>query len=321
MLSLGAYPTPVQLLEPLSTSKTALWIKRDDLSHATYGGNKVRKLDKLLHEAQARGKKRVVTLGPVGSHHVLATGVFAKSFALEAEAVLIAQPRTPHVLDMLRAHHAQGIQLFPARSHAEAALLLAKSIARGAYYIPVGGSNALGATGFVAAASELAEQVRAGQLPEPDLIVVALGSGGTVAGLLAGLARESLRTRILAVTVAEPAWLVERRLRSLTKRLVSAQLQSNAINRLELDRTFLGQGYGHPSALGEQASAQAAKLGLTLDPTYTAKAFAAALARVSAGQERTILYLHTLSSAPFEPLLVGAPDAAALSAALLHLAK
>ena len=222
---------------------------------------------------------------------------------------------------MLRAHHAQGIKLFPARSHAEAALLLAKRIARGAYYIPVGGSNALGASGFVAAASELAAQVRAGELPEPDLIVVALGSGGTVAGLLAGLAREGMRTRVLAVTVAEPAWLVERRLRSLTKQLACAQLRSNAINRLELDRSFLGQGYGHPSALGEQASARAANLGLTLDPTYTAKAFAAALARVSAGQERTIVYWHTLSSAPLEPLLVGAPDAAALSAAVLHLAK
>ncbi len=321
MLNLGKFPTPVQLLEQLSTPGTALWVKRDELTNATYGGNKVRKLGRLLADAQARGKQRVVTIGPVGSHHVLSTGIFARSLGMHAEAVLLQQPRTPHVLEMLRADVAQGITLFPARSYAEAGLLLASRIARGAYYIPVGGSNQLGAQGFVDAASELATQVRAGELPEPDLIVAALGSGGTVAGLLAGLAKEGLRTRVLAVTVAEPAWVVERAVRSLTKRLTSASLRHSALQRLELDRSYLGAGYGHSTLLGEQAMVQAARVGLTLDPTYTAKAFAAALARVSAGRERTILYWHTLSSAPFGPLLSGAPAAAALSPALLRLAK
>lgn len=321
MLSFGTYPTPVQLLAQLSTPHTALWVKRDDLTNATYGGNKVRKLGRLLTEARARGKQRVVTIGPIGSHHVLATGIFAKALGLQAEAVLIAQPRTAHVLDMARAHLAQGIRLFPARSYAEAGLLLASRIARGAYYIPVGGSNRLGALGFVDAALELAAQVQARALPEPDLIVAALGSGGTVAGLLAGLAQAGLRTRVLGVTVAEPAWVVERRARALVKQLTRAPLQQDALQRLELDRSYLGQGYGHGSALGEHATAQAARVGLTLDATYTSKAFAAALARASAGRERTILYWHTLSSAALGPLQEGAPDAAQLSEPLLRLVK
>ncbi|MEP7050770.1 MAG: pyridoxal-phosphate dependent enzyme [Pseudomonadota bacterium] len=320
MLSFGTYPTAVQLLEELSTPRSALWVKRDDLTNAAYGGNKVRKLGRLLADARARGKQRVVTIGPIGSHHVLATGIFAKALGMQAEAILIGQPRTAHVLEMVRADLAQGIRLFPARSYAEAGLLLASRIARGAYYIPVGGSNRLGALGFVDAAAELAAQVQARELPEPDVLVAALGSGGTVAGLAAGLAQTGLRTRVLGVTVADPAWVVERRARALVKQLSSRAVRRDAQQRLEFDRSYLGRGYGHTSALGEQAAAQAARAGLTLDATYTGKTFAAALARVAAGRERTILYWHTLSSAALEPLLHGAPDAASLSEALLQLA-
>jgi D-cysteine desulfhydrase len=321
MSSFGSYPTPVRYLERLSTAKTALWVKHDDQTNAIYGGNKVRKIARLLEDAKQRGKRTVVTMGAVGSHHVLTTGIFARALGMHTEAVIIAQPSTPHVLEIARADLGQGVKLFPASSIAHAGLQLAARVLRGAHYIPAGGSNAIGARGFVDAAGELASQVRAGELPEPDLLVVALGSGGTTAGLLAGLAQEGLRTRVLAVTVAAPAWFIEHRTRSLAKRLTPKALHARALDRLQVDHDYLGDGYGHRTALGDQATAQAAEEGITLDATYTAKAFAAALARVAAGSERTILYWHTLSSAPMAPLLNGAPSLAEVDERIRRLAR
>jgi D-cysteine desulfhydrase len=321
MLSFGKYPTPVRLLGELSTAKTALWIKHDDQTDPTYGGNKVRKIGRLLSDAQSRGKTTVVTIGAVGSHHVLTTGIFGRAAGMKVEAVLVAQPRTEHVLEIVRADVAQSVRLFPASNYAHAGLLLALRVLKGAYYIPAGGSNRIGASAFVDAASELAAQVRGGELPEPDLIVVAMGSGGTSAGLVAGLAKEGLRTRVLAVTVAEPAWLVERGVRSLAQQCVERAKRSDALGRLEQTRRYLGRGYGYATPEGEHATTEAAKVGVILDPTYTAKSFAAALDRVASGRERTILYWHTLSSAPIAPLLASAPRDDELAPKLKRLAK
>jgi D-cysteine desulfhydrase len=137
--------------------------------------------------------------------------------------------------------------------------------------------------------------------------------------LVAGLENAGLRTRVLAVTVAEPAWFVEQRVRSLAEACARAAHRSSALQRLEHTRAYLGGGYGHATPHGERATRIAESVGLTLDPTYTAKAFAAALDRVSLGRERTILYWHTLSRAPMAPLLANAPSENALGARLLRL--
>ncbi|MEO7033422.1 MAG: pyridoxal-phosphate dependent enzyme [Polyangiaceae bacterium] len=321
MLKLGTYPTPVARLDSLSTPTTSLWVKRDDLTNPLYGGNKVRKLGHLLADAQQRGATHVVTVGSVGSHHVLATGVFGKLAGMRVDAALLAQPRSAHVLETVRASVAQGVGLFAADSYTQAARRLQSWVAAGAYYIPAGGSNRIGTLGMVAAALELAEQVRSGELPEPDLIVVPLGSGGTVAGLLAGLATSGLCTRVLAVTVAEPPELFERQAGALAKTLVNETLRPHVLRRLEVERGHLGAGYGHATPQSAAATEKAAQAGIVLDPTYTAKAFAAALARVTRGSERHILYWQTLSSAPLAPLLVGAPLEHELDPDVLRLAR
>jgi D-cysteine desulfhydrase len=321
MLSFGNYPTAVELLAPLSSAATALWVKHDDQTNPIYGGNKVRKIGRLLSDAQARGKNSVVTIGAVGSHHVLTTGIFGRAAGMQVEAVVVGQPRTEHVLENVRADIAQGVRLYPASNYAHAAALLARCVLNGAYYIPAGGSNRIGAQAFVDAASELSGQVRRGEMPEPDLLVVAMGSGGTAAGLAAGLAKEGLRTKVLAVTVAEPAWFVERSVRALALECAERSLRESVRARLEQTRAYLGRGYGYATEAGTRATCEAAKVGLALDPTYTAKAFAAALDRVQSGSERTILYWHTLSSAPMAPLLASAPIEDALDARLLRLAQ
>ena len=321
MLTLGTYPSPVSLISSLSTPGTELWVKQDGAINSEYGGNKVRKLERLLHDARCKGARNIVTVGAIGSNHVLATGIFAKQLGIRVTAVVVQQPSTDHVLDNLRADIAQDIELIAAPTYVHAACSIVGRIARGAYYIPAGGSNVLGASGFVEAAKELENQVRAGQLPEPDLIVVALGSGGTVAGLLAGLAQTELHTRVLAVTVAAPPWLVECRARLLALRCAPAKVRSNVLTRLTHERRFLGAGYGHATELGIQAMALGAGVGLTLEQTYTAKTFAAALDRVNLGNEHTILYWHTLSSTPMTPLLAVAPPLENVNSRLLRLAK
>ncbi len=320
---LGTYPTKVEPLEALSRPGCALWVKRDDRTSSVYGGNKVRKLERLLADAKARGARRIVTVGAAGSHHVLATAVFGRREGFEVDAVLVPQPRTGHALDDLRADLALGVHVLPASSYAHAALRVAARLGKESYFIPVGGSNLSGALGYVDAARELSAQVRAGQMPEPDWIVVTLGSGGTVGGLAAGLALEGMRTRILAVTVAEPPALVgilASRLAKACARRVGAS-PADAVRRIERVRSYLGRGYGHPTPEGERATVTAASAGLELDPTYTAKTFAAALDAVEQKRAPVLLYWHTLSSAPLAPLLSGAPPESEVDPRLLALLR
>jgi 1-aminocyclopropane-1-carboxylate deaminase/D-cysteine desulfhydrase-like pyridoxal-dependent ACC family enzyme len=312
MIPFGHYPTPVQRVEGLSSAGSTLWIKRDDLTHDVYGGNKVRKLEWLLADARDRGIRRVVTVGAAGSHHVLATTYFGKQMGLEVEAVLVPQPPTRHVLEVLRAALGLGLRPFPVGSWGAAPVALARRAARGAHVIPVGGSSVVGSMGYVAAARELSAQVRSGAVPEPEICVVALGSGGTAGGLSAGFEAEGMTTRVVGVCVSTPPWALHRAALRLARacarhegiRATRATLRA----RLLLDARFLGRGYGHATPEGEEAT-RLARLhaGITLDPTYTAKAFAGALWQVRARRAEHVLYWHTLSSAPMGPLLADAP--------------
>ncbi len=305
--------------------RLSLWVKRDDLTHEVYGGNKVRKLEWLLAEAQAKGCGRVVTIGAVGSHHVLATTYFGRAQGLGVEAVLVPQPATGHAMDVLRADLALGLEPFPVGARWQVPLAVWWRARKGAFVIPVGGSSVVGSMGYVGAARELAEQVRRGEMPEPDTCIVALGSGGTAAGLAAGFEAEGMKTKVVGVCVADPAWAV----RAACMRLAAACASRIGVrltgSRLTTEERFLGEGYGRATREGEEATAVAREAaGLELDPTYTAKAFASALEHVrSAGSKQgpVVLYWHTLSSAPMQPLLENAPSEDAIPPRLLDLLR
>ncbi|MBI5533577.1 MAG: pyridoxal-phosphate dependent enzyme [Deltaproteobacteria bacterium] len=308
-MPLGNWPTPVERLDALSPE---LWVKRDDLSHPMYGGNKVRKLEHLLPAAQARGAKRILTIGALGSHHVLATVLHARDIGLPVAAVLVPQPVTPGVIANLRAGLAAGLEPYVASSGAMVPAAIARAFRRGDFLIPPGGSTVIGSLGYVDAVAEIAASVRSGTMPEPDVILAALGSGGTVAGLLAGVIQHGLRSRVIGVhVVTPPATSTANTLflaRMVCRRLGIHASSADLWKRLETDSSMLGKGYGHATSWGDRATERAATVGLTLDPTYTAKAFAHALALVNLGAAGTVLYVHTLSSAPMGPLLEGAPD-------------
>lgn len=287
-MKIGSYPTPIN-------RQGGLWIKRDDLVAARYGGNKVRKLERLLDDAQAKEKSRIVTIGAGGSHQVLATAIYGKEAGFEVEAVMVPQPGTDHARNNLRVALAQGLRVVVAPSWSAAPAVISALVHRGAYLFPLGGSNALSSLGFVDAAKEVEVQVVAGELPEPDVIVVALGSGGTAAGLAVGLAATTLKTRVIGVAVSPPLKVVEMMTRRLAKKTAALAGIPLDETRLEIDRRWLGRGYGYSTREGDLATAEASRFGLLLDPTYTAKAYAAAL---DVARTQKVLYWHTLSSAP-----------------------
>jgi 1-aminocyclopropane-1-carboxylate deaminase/D-cysteine desulfhydrase-like pyridoxal-dependent ACC family enzyme len=281
----------------------ALFIKRDDVTSTTYGGNKVRKLERFLPAARDAGKERLVTIGAAGSHQVLATAIFGVAAGFAVEAVLVPQPATPHGETNLRVAIARGLRPVVASTWPSAPAVLATRIGRDAYVIPLGGSNALGSLGFVDAARELAAQIEAGLLPEPDAVVVAMGSGGTAAGLAVGFEGLGLRTRVVGVAISAPMSVLGMMARHVARRTaervgLSRGAAVRAAARIEVDRRWLGRGYGYSTPDVDAAMREAARLTrgepLRLEPTYTGKAFAAALDR-SRTSDR-VLYWHTLSA-------------------------
>ncbi|HJZ85101.1 MAG TPA: pyridoxal-phosphate dependent enzyme [Polyangia bacterium] len=328
--SLGSFPTPVARLRALGAAVGVpdLWIKRDDQSGTLYGGNKVRKLEFLLADVRRRGRGRVLTMGAFGSHQVLATALYGARLGLRVCALVFPQPPTDHARDTLLLSLGAGACLHrspgPLTSPVAGAACAWRHRAEGLpAFIAPGGSTHIGTLGYVSGALELAEQVRAGTCPEPDLIVVALGSGGTAAGLLIGLRLAGLtRPRVLAVRVYDRFFTN----RSATTRLANrtaARLRAaggpdaGTFSRrdLEVDHDFFGGAYGRPTPAAQAALARLRDLeGITLETTYTGKALAALIARAPALAGRRVLFWNTFNSVPTAAL--PRPDPATLPRAL-----
>jgi 1-aminocyclopropane-1-carboxylate deaminase/D-cysteine desulfhydrase-like pyridoxal-dependent ACC family enzyme len=329
---LGTLPTPLERSVALGEVLGAdVWIKRDDLTGPLYGGNKVRKLERLLADAVDRGADTIITTGAAGSHHVLATSLYGRKLGLEVHGVLVPQARTAHVEDNLRGDVAAGAIVHRVPVHAAVAPVMAglaiQLRARGKkpYVIGPGGSEVPGVIGYVEAGVELATQLLAARGGEPDAIFVALGSGGTAAGLALGLAAAGVMTRVVAVRVTpralvRRAWLAAlvrgatERLRGLDDRF--PDVSDLAMQNLEIDEGELGGGYGVQTPAGREAGRLAEEMGgITLDQTYTEKTFAS-LVRAARGARRgqRLLFVHTLSSTapPIDRLAVLPKHVAAL---------
>lgn len=304
-MRLGLYPTPVAQL-----GGAPLWIKHDDRVAEPYGGNKVRKLERLFEDARAQGKSRLLTLGAAGSHQVVATAIYGRAHGFEVDAVLVPQPGTVHARTNLRIALGHGLRAHAAPAWSVAPAVVAATLARlgrETYFIPLGGSNVVGSLGYVDAGRELVAQIAAGELPEPDVVVVALGSAGTAAGLAVAFEEARLRTRVIGVAVSHPARVLSVMAHRLARDTAkAAAVSTRAAQRLEVDRAWVGRGYGFFTHEAQAAIADGVGMGLELDPTYTAKAFACALARMRRGER--VLFWHTLSTQPLEPLLAGAPE-------------
>lgn len=286
-------PTPVEPLELPGLPRGRIFVKRDERSCPLYGGNKPRKLEFVIGEAVARGARRLLTTGGLGTHHGLATTILAREAGLDTTLVLVDQPLTDEVEESLLLFAAYGAELRYGRNVAGAARECLRVLARGVLrreatrLVPTGGSGATGNLGFVSAGYELAAQVRAGALPEPGTVYVAVGTGGTQAGLTVGLRLAGLRSPVVGVLATDILAPSSARIaRAARATLAKLRRADPSIPDLPLHpadfpllRDQLGPGYGAATDAAREAVAAAREAGLELETTYTAKCLAEILAR------------------------------------------
>lgn len=288
-------PTPIREATELRAN---LWIKDEGAIHPVYGGNKVRKLEFLLHGAG----ERVVTMGAAGSHHVLATAVHASRLGHRVEATAFPRPASRHAREVLRAATAWAT-IHPTSDH-DAAVRRFHDLAGGATSLPAGGSSPVGTLGWVRAGLELAEQVARGDLPPPRRVFVPLGTAGTVVGAALGVRLGGLRTVVVAVRVVPVEWLRREEVARLGEQVASLLELGSFTARdlaIEFDDAALGAGYGEATPQGLAAIERGKAAGLRLEPTYTGKTLAAALD--GAPHEGPDLYWQTHSTVPLSSLL------------------
>lgn len=285
-----------------------LYVKRDDCTGMALGGNKTRKLEFLLAEALAAGADTLVTAGGVQSNHCRQTAAVAARHGLRCELVLsrnVARntpgyDRTGNVL--LDRMFGAELHFVPGGSSPSAELdRVAEDIReRGGkpFVMPIGGSTATGALGYVGCAEELVRQGDESGLAM-DAIVHCTGSGATQAGLLVGLAMLGNHTPVVGISSAEPSGVIEARVHDLcgeTAARLSAAVMLER-ERVEVLDGYVGPGYGLPTEAMREAVHLCAKLeGLLLDPVYTGKAMAGLIDLVRTGRfraDQNVVFIHT----------------------------
>ena len=305
---LAHLPTPLEPLPRLSEALgVELWIKRDDCTGLAGGGNKTRKLEFLLGDAFEQGADTLVTQGAVQSNHVRQTAAAAAAHGLQCEVILeerTGSKATDYVHNgnvLMDRLFGAGIRFVDGGSDMPAELekTAAEVRARGdrPYVIPGGGSNAIGALGYVDCAREIVVQADELDLPI-DRIVTATGSAGTHAGLVAGLAVMGADIPVLGIGVRAPKPKQEANVLKLAQETAVLLGRPDAVTdaMVVADCDYVGEGYGLIDAAVIEALKLAARTdGIVLDPVYTGKAMKGliALARAGRFKDETVVFLHT----------------------------
>jgi D-cysteine desulfhydrase family pyridoxal phosphate-dependent enzyme len=302
-------PTPLEHLPRLSAELgRPIYIKRDDVLGPAMGGNKTRKLEYLLADAQRKGYKKIVTFGGLQSNHARLTVAAANRLGMETH-LLYFEKRPKELTGNLVLN-----QLLGAKMHfipigggggmtLEASIRLAHLVAIALvgrhYFIPVGGHNWLGCLGYVRAALEIEEQVRALGLEKAHLVLAA-GSGGTLAGLMAGLTLCHSRIQLLGIDVGKLWKAFPVSIAALATEICGRLDEPHSFTAEQVpmvEELYVGEKYGMPSPEGQTALKRLARLeGIPLDPVYTAKAFAGLLGEIEKGhlgKDDPVIFLHT----------------------------
>lgn len=306
-LSLGSGPTPVRRLDGVDhLGGVDLWVKDESgYGDGGWGGNKVRKLEWIVPEAQRRGVGTLFTVGGIGTHWGLACALYGREHGLRTILGLVDQPVDDHVRGQLARLEQSGAELhrYPTANRLRLAgpWLLLRGARRGRlpWYLPAGGSNPFGTLGYVDAALELAGQVSDGVIPEPATVVAPIGSGGTAAGLALGLRLAGLSARVLGVVVNDAFPLdapVIARLANRTATLLekhgASGLPTISPDDLDTRSDWLGTTYGDPTPASTRMVDAGDRAGLELEPVYTGKALAA-VADLAAELPGPVLWFNT----------------------------
>ncbi|PWC14488.1 D-cysteine desulfhydrase [Brenneria corticis] len=314
-LTLGHFPTPLEALPALSKHLGGpnIYIKRDDATGLATGGNKTRKLEFLLADALQQGADVIITQGATQSNHVRQTIAAAAKLGLKTK-VLLEKRVTDYGDDYQRSGNilldnllgGEIIDHLPAGTDMQQAMeALADTLRQqGAkpYVIPGGGSNPIGALGYVAAAEELLFQSSQQRL-RIDHIVHATGSTGTQAGLVAGLTATNSQIPLLGISVRAPREKQEENVYALAQRTwqllgIDGEIPRHAV---QVNSDYVGKGYGIPNQGTLEALTLLAQLeGILLDPVYSGKGMAGLIDLIRKGHfasDQNVVFIHTGGSA------------------------
>ncbi|WP_273838897.1 D-cysteine desulfhydrase [Providencia rettgeri] len=293
--------TPLHRLNNLSKKfGREIYIKRDDMTPLAMGGNKLRKLEFLMADALAKNAKIIVTAGAIQSNHVRQTAAVAAMYGLECVA-LLENPIQSNDTNFLHNGNKLLTDLFGARCvmceeltdpQAQMEALIESLSLHDAYIVPVGGSNALGALGYIQCAVEIAEQKP--EHIEFDKIIVASGSAGTHAGLAIGLQALLPQSQLIGVTVSRKQQDQAPKVEKLQNELAQL-LKLHQVPDVILWDNFFAPMYGMPNQQGLAAiKLLAQQEGILLDPVYTGKAMAGLIDYLENSVEKTpVLFIHT----------------------------
>lgn len=299
-LKFAHLPTPIEPMPRLSAELGGprLFVKRDDQTGLATGGNKTRKLEFLLAEAQANGARTLITAGAAQSNHCRQTAAAAARYGFGCIVVLSGEPADFHTGNLLLDDLFGAEIVWSTRPERDAVLQstfeAAWTAGRRPYKIPTGGSNATGSAGYAAAMDEfLAQNVPA------DWIVFPSSSGGTHAGLALGAKHASWQGHVLGISIDEE----EQDLKNLVADLATAcagKLDLNLVltpDEIEVNADYLGAGYGIMGEPEKEAIQLFARLeGLLLDPVYTGRAAAGLIGLIRRGffkPSDTVVFWHT----------------------------
>nr|WP_234899390.1 D-cysteine desulfhydrase [Ruegeria lacuscaerulensis] len=313
-VSLGHLPTPLEPMDRLSEflGGPRLWVKRDDCTGLSSGGNKTRKLEFLMADAVQKGADTIITQGATQSNHARQTAAAAAKLGLACHILL--EDRTGsndpnYILNgnvLLDRLHGASVSKRPGgadmNAEMEACAAQMKTEGKTPYIIPGGGSNPIGALGYVNCARELNEQAAHAGL-KIDALVHATGSSGTQAGLVAGLAALESDIHLLGIGVRAPQDKQEGMVHDLAVRTVEYMETGTPIARenVRANCDYVGAGYGLPTkGMIDALKLLACTEGLLFDPVYSGKGLDGLIDQTRKGYfdgMDNVVFLHTGGSA------------------------
>ena len=307
-ICLARLPTPIIRLERMTRllDGPEIYFKRDDLTGIGLSGNKVRKLEYLLADAREQGADTVITCGGIQSNHARAVAVAAAQSGQRAVLVLRGERADPYDGNVLLDRLVDAeIRLVTAEQYRRRIGPIMEQVAeelrragRRPYIIPEGGSNPVGVWGYIRASGEIRDQLGEMGL-EVDVVVTAVGSGGTQAGLIIGRKLDGPPAEVIGINVCDTAG----HFRDLISRLVNETIERYrlpvqvASREIDLIDGYVGRGYAlsRPEELALIRTV-AREEGLFLDPVYTGKAFFGLADQIRQGRFKKgqrILFMHT----------------------------
>ena len=307
-LKFAHLPTPIEAMPRLSEilGGPRLLVKRDDQTGLAFGGNKTRKLEFLIADAQTQGAQMLITAGAVQSNHCRQTAAAAARFGFECTLVLTGDPPV-QVSGNLLLDYLFGAKFVWTKKDQREAMLQrifdqAQRQGHKPYLVPYGGSNTIGARGYVYAVEELLSQIDPRCLRDTvslDWIVFASSSGGTQAGLVLGARLFGYKGKILGISVDEPEQVLQDRVAKLaseTAESLGKRIEFSP-DEILVNAAYSTAGYGVLTEAERDAIHLFARYeGLLLDPVYTGRAAAGMIDLIRKGffkKDETVLFWHT----------------------------